>query len=453
MNPASATTGPAVPPVASGSTPVLGHALRLLRDPLGFVESLRQDGDVVRVKAGPKTIYAITAPGLVELLLLRHGPSLVIGGPFWETLEDILGKGVATSNGAAHRRQRRIIQPLFRPDRVSEYTAVMTEEAQAMAERWEPGQVVDIAAELFTTVVRIVSRSLLDVPSIGRRADEIGIALHTVFAGMYRRMVLPAKVLYRVPTRSNRRFDRALATLHRITDEIIAERRGSGQDHDDLLGTLLAARDEQGRPLPETEIHDNILSIIVGGSETVASTLSWTFWLLSEHPELEKRLHEEADAEVATPGPINPSAISYTRDLVYEAMRIRPAAWIFTRRATADIELDGHRIPAGSDIVYSTYALQRDGRSFDRPLEFDPSRWHPDRAAPASKAAMMPFGIGNRKCPGDHFSVAETAIIVAAVTSRWRLRPVAATDASTRIDITLHPARLLLKAEPRSYSS
>lgn len=435
------------PPVARGSKPVLGHAARLLRDPLNFVRSLRHDGDVVRVRVGPKTIYAVTTPELVELLLLRHGPSLIVGGPFWETLKDILGAGVATSNGTDHRRQRRIIQPPFRTERVAGYTAVMTEEARAMAERWAPGQVVDVPADLFTTVVRILSRSLLDVPSIGQRTGEISAALHTVFAGMYRRMMLPVGVLYRIPTRSSRRFDRALAMLHRITDEIIDERRLSRRDHDDLLGALLAGRDDQDRPLPRAEIHDNILSVIVGGSETVASTLSWTFWLLSQHPEQEKRLHEEVDALPA--GPIDPTTLPYTRDFIHEAMRIRPAAWIFTRRTTADIDLGSHHIPAGADIIYSTYALQRDGRSFARPLEFDPDRWLPDRAAPAAKAAMMPFGIGNRKCPGDHFSIAETAIIVAAVASRWRLRPVTATDASTRIDITLHPARLLMKAEPR----
>lgn len=421
---------------------MLGHALRLLRDPLDFVQSLRRDGDVVRVRVGPKTIYAIAAPDLVELLLLRHGSSLIVAGPFWETLEAILGEGVATSNGTVHRRQRRIIQPSFRPDRVAGYTAVMTEEASAMADRWAPGQVVDLHAELSRVTVRIVTRSLLDVPSIGRRADEFCDALQTVFAGMYRRMVVPVGPLYRIPTRSNRRFDRALATLHRITDEVINERRTSGRDVDDLLGVLLSGRDDQDRPLPDKEIHDNILSLIVGGAETVASTLSWTFWLLFENPEQEKRLHEEVDA--LPEGPINVSAVPYTRAVIHEAMRLRPAPWILTRRATADIELGGHRIPAGADIIYSTYALQRDGRYFDHPLAFDP-----DRAAPAAKAAMMPFGLGNRKCPGDHFSIAETAIIVATVVSRWCLRPVAATDASTRIDITLRPARLLLRAEPR----
>jgi epi-isozizaene 5-monooxygenase len=435
------------PPVAAGGSPLLGHAWTFLHDPLRLVESLGASGDLVRVRIGPKSIYAVTDPGLVEELLLRHGSSLAVGGPFWERLQAVLGSGVATSNGADHRRQRRMIQPPFRHERVADYLRVMNDEARVLADRWDPGQEIDLADELFSTVVRIVSRSLLQVPVMERRLEEFGAALHAVFAGLYRRMVVPLGWWYRIPTPSHRRFDHALAALHRITDEVIEARRRSGEEHDDLLGVLLAARDDQGRPLPHQEIHDNVLSIIVGGSETVASTLSWTFFLLAEHPEHERRLHKEVDA--LSEDLIRPEALPYARNLIYEAMRLRPAAWIFTRRTKDDIEVNGYRIPAGSDVIYSTYALQRDGRSFDRALDFDPDRWLPERAENVSKAAMMPFGIGNRKCPGDHFSVAETAIILAAVTARWRLRPTPATDTSTSIDITLRPARPLMRVEPR----
>ncbi len=440
------TAEPALPPVAAGARPVIGHAWSFLRDPLGLVESL--GGDLVRVRIGPRDVYAVTDPDLVEELLLRHGPALAVGGPFWEPLQAVLGRGVATSNGADHRRQRRMIQPPFRPERVAGYLGVMTDEARALADQWVPGQEIDLAAELFSTVVRIVARSLLRVPAVEARLEEFSTALHTVFAGLYRRMVVPVGWWYQIPTPAHRRFDHALTALHRITDEVIGERRASsGTVHDDLLGVLLAARDDQGRRLPHQEIHDNVLSIIVGGSETVASTLSWTFYLLAEHPDHERRLHDEIDT--LPPGPIHPEALPYTRNVVYEAMRLRPAAWIFTRRTRSDIQISGYRIPAGADLIYSTYALQRDGRSFDRPLDFDPDRWLPGRAENIPKAAMMPFGIGNRKCPGDHFSAAETAIILAAVAARWRLRPTATTDTSPRIDITLRPARPLMRAEPR----
>ncbi|CAM5453806.1 Cytochrome P450 OS=Streptomyces alboniger OX=132473 GN=CP975_23795 PE=3 SV=1 [Streptomyces alboniger] len=141
--------------------------------------------------------------------------------------------------------------------------------------------------------------------------------------------------------------------------------------------------------------------------------------------------------------------LRHTSNVVTEAMRIRPAAWIFTRRSVAETELGGYRIPADADIVYSVYAMQRDPRSFERHLEFDPDRWNPERAAAVPEFAMMPFGVGNRKCPGDHFSLAELALILGTVAPKWHLEPVEETDTDTRVGITLHPKKLLMRVRAR----
>jgi epi-isozizaene 5-monooxygenase len=437
------------PPLAAGGAPLLGHAWNLVRDPLAFLARLRDDGDLVRIKLGPRTAYALCDPELVGTML--KSPGYEVGGPLWETLEVLLGKGVATSNGQAHRRQRRLIQPAFRPERIAGYTAVMAQEARATADRWRAGDTVDVSAEMFRTAVRIVSRSLLEVDSIGEKADRIAASLHTVFEGLYRRMVLSAGPLYRLPTPANRRFARALADLHALVDEIIEERRASGADPGDLLAVLLKERDADGAPLAVQEIHDHVISLVVAGAENVASTLAWTLWLLTEHPDHESRLAAEVNSVLAG-RPLafaDLAALPHTRNVITEAMRIRPAAWIFTRRSVAETELGGYRIPAGADIVYSAYAMQRDPRSFDRNLDFDPDRWRPERAKNIPPFAMMPFSVGNRKCPGDHFSMAELTIILATVVPKWRLTPVAGTDPRTRIGITLHPRRLLMRAESR----
>ncbi|GHI01801.1 cytochrome P450 [Streptomyces cellostaticus] len=440
---------PAVPPQAVGGLPVLGHAWKLMRDPLGFLTELRDHGDLVRIKLGPKSVYVATAPELVGSLL--KNPDCVVGGPLWDTLEVLLGKGVATSNGQLHRRQRRMIQPAFTPERIANYATVMEEEAQATAARWQPGTVIDISSELFNTAVRIVARSLLEVDSLGEKADLIGQALHTVFEGLYRRMILSAGALYRLPTPANRRFDRALAALHEVVDEIVTERRSSRQQRADLLAVLLAATDEHGNPLKDREIHDHIVSLVVAGAENVASTIAWTLHLLTEHPEQERRLVDEVN--LLTSGrPVtfaDLGQLPHTRNVITEAMRLRPAAWIFTRRTAAATTLGPFRIPPHTDIAYSPYAMQRDPRSFDQPLMFDPDRWTSGRAAAVPKLAMMPFGTGNRQCPGDHFALAELVIILATVTARWRLLPAPGTDTTTQIGITLHPKRLLLRTEPR----
>ncbi|MFH8794528.1 cytochrome P450 [Streptomyces sp. NPDC017941] len=446
----TAPKGLRTPPVVPGGAPLLGHAWNLVRDPLGFLTALRDHGDLVRIRLGPRTAYAVCAPELVGEML--KSPDYIVGGPLWDTLEVLLGKGVATSNGPLHRRQRRMMQPAFRPERIADYAGVMAQEAQATAARWVDGSTVDVGAEMFRTAVRIVSRSLLEVESIGAKADRISDSLHTVFEGLYRRMVLSVGPLHRVPTPANRRFARALADLHALVDEIVAERRARGNGGEqDLLAVLLAAHDESGRPLTDREIHDHVVSLVVAGAENVASTLAWAFHLLTEHPEQERRLVEEVNS-VARGRPVafaDLKELPHTRNVVTEAMRIRPAAWIFTRRSVAGTDLGGYAIPADADIVYSVYAMQRDPRSFERHLEFDPDRWNPERAADVPEFAMMPFSVGNRKCPGDHFSLAELTIILATVAPMWRLRRVGRTDTDTKVGITLHPKKLVLRAERR----
>jgi len=438
------------PPLAGGGVPVLGHGWKLVRDPLGFFAGLRDHGDVVRLRLGPKTVYALTSPALTGAMALS--PDFEIDGPLWESLEGLLGKeGVATANGPRHRRQRRTIQPAFRLDIIPEYGPIMEEEARALAERMRPGETIDCTSESFRVAVRIAARCLLRGEYMDERAERLSIALATVFRGMYRRMVIPAGPFYRLPLPAHRTFDRALADLHALVDEIVAERRASGQKPDDLLTALLEAKDDNGEPIGEQEIHDQVVAILTPGSETVASTIMWLLQVLTEHPEHAAKVCEEVKS-VAGDRPIafgDVRKLTHTNNVVVEAMRLRPAVWILTRRALTETELGGYRIPAGADIVYSPYAIQRDPRSYDGNLEFDPDRWLPERSKDVPKYAMSPFSVGNRKCPSDHFSMAQLSLITATVASKWRFEQVSESNDTTRVGITLRPHRLLLRAVPR----
>ncbi|MFE1880729.1 bifunctional albaflavenone monooxygenase/terpene synthase [Streptomyces diastatochromogenes] len=434
------------PPLAGGAVPVLGHGLKLVRDPLAFMSGLGAHGDVVRLKLGPKTVYAVTTPALTGALALS--PDYKIDGPLWESLEGLLGKeGVATANGPRHRRQRRTIQPAFRLDAIPAYGTVMEEEAHALTERWQPGETVDCTSESFRVAVRIAARCLLRGDYMDERAERLSIDLATVFRGMYRRMVVPLGPLYRLPFPANREFNRALADLHLLVDEIVAERRASGQKPDDLLTALLEAKDDNGDPIGEQEIHDQVVAILTPGSETVASTIMWLLQVLAEHPEHAEKVR--AEVESVTGGrPVafaDVRALRYTNNVVVEAMRLRPAVWILTRRAVTDTALGGYRIPAGADIVYSPYAIQRDARSYGHHLDFDPDRWLPERVKEVPKYAMSPFSVGNRKCPSDHFSMAQLSLITAAISAKYRFEQVGGSNDTTRVGITLRPHRLLLQ--------
>ncbi|MEV7077741.1 cytochrome P450 [Streptomyces sp. NPDC093516] len=438
------------PPRAGGAVPVLGHGWKLARDPLAFMSRLRDHGEVVRLKLGPKTVYAVTTPALTGALALSN--DFIIAGPLWESLEGLLGKeGVATANGPRHRRQRRTIQPAFRLDAIPAYGPIMEEEAHALTERWRSGETVDCTSESFRVAVRIAARCLLRGDFMDERAERLCVALATVFRGMYRRMVVPLGPLYNLPLPANREFNRALADLHLLVDEIVAERRASGQKPDDLLTALLEAKDENGDPIGEQEIHDQVVAILTPGSETVASTIMWLLHMLAEHPEHADRVRDEVQA-VTGGRPVafaDVRELRHTNNVVVESMRLSPAVWILTRRAVRDTELGGYRIPAGADIVYSPYAIQRDAKSYERNLEFDPDRWLPERAKAIPKHAMSPFSTGNRKCPSDHFSMAQLTLITAALATKYRFEQVAGSNDSTRVGITLRPHDLRVRPVAR----
>ncbi|WEO95435.1 cytochrome P450 [Streptomyces sp. FXJ1.172] len=435
------------PPLAGGAIPVLGHGLKLVRDPLAFMSGLRDHGDVVRLKLGPKTVYAVTTPELTGALALS--PDFKIDGPLWESLEGLLGKeGVATANGPRHRRQRRTIQPAFRLDAIPGYGPIMEEEAHRLTERWKPGETIDCTSESFRVAVRIAARCLLRGEYMDERAERLSTDLATVFRGMYRRMVVPLGPLYRLPFPANREFNWALADLHLLVDEIVAERRASGQKPDDLLTALLEAKDDNGDPIGEQEIHDQVVAIVTPGSETVASTIMWLLQVLATHPEHAEKVRTEVQS-VTGGRPVafeHVRALTHTNNVVVEAMRLRPAVWILTRRAVTETSLGGYRIPAGADIVYSPYAIQRDARSYDRHLDFDPDRWLPERARQVPKHAMSPFSTGNRKCPSDHFSMTQLTLITAAISTKYRFEQVTGSNDTTRVGITLRPHDLLLRA-------
>ncbi|MER5433081.1 cytochrome P450 [Streptomyces sp. NPDC002588] len=437
------------PPLAGGGVPLLGHGLKLARDPLAFLTRLRDHGDVVRIRLGPKTVYAVTTPELTGALALSS--DYIIAGPLWESLESLLGKeGVATANGPLHRRQRRTIQPAFRLDAIPAYGPVMEEEAHALVERWATGEVVDVTAESFRVSVRISARCLMRGSYMDARAERITSALATLFAGMYQRMVVPLGPLYRVPIPANREFNRALADLHRLVDEIVADRRASGKKPDDLLTALLEAKDDNGDPIGEQEIHDQVIAILTPGSETVGSLVMSLLLVLTEHPDQVDKIRTEVK-NVVGDRPVafdDVRKLRHTANVVIETMRLHPAVWILTRRAVADTELGGYRIPAGADIIYSPYAIQRDPLSYERNTEFDPDRWLPGRSEAVPKHAMAPFSVGNRKCPSDHFSMAELTLLAATVANAFRFEHVPGSDPRTRIGITLRPRRLLLRAVP-----
>jgi pentalenene oxygenase len=262
----------------------------------------------------------------------------------------------------------------------------------------------------------------------------------------------PTGLLARLPLAANREFDTALGRLHALIDGIVGDYRRSGEDRGDLLSALLAARDdEDGGRMSDQEIHDQVMTLLLAGVETTASALTWAWHLLASHPEAEARLHAEVDEVLGGRAPTYADVprLAYTQRVFTETLRLYPPAWMFTRMTAEPTELGGHLLPSGTDVLISPYVIHRIPELFASPAAFDPDRWLPERAQDVARGSYLPFGGGSRKCIGDVFGMTEATLALAALASRWRLRPVPGTVVKARAGMSLTAGPLPMVPEPR----
>jgi cytochrome P450 len=434
---------------ARGRVPVLGHVASLRRRPVNFLVKLRAEGDLVRVYFGPRAVCVVNSPALIRQVLVSDRDKFEKGALF-DKVEAVLGTSILTSNGAAHRQRRRLIQPVFRSDRVARYGEHMAELAGERAESWRPGRVLQVDREMHELTLSVVSRTLF-ASRVGRHAAaEIQRWLPVIVDGFIRRTLSPAVLVDRLPTPSNRRFDAARAGLGNVVDEVIRAYRSDPADHGDFLSTLIRTHDT-GDDLTEAELRDELITMLLSGTETTAVALSWVFHELGRHPGIQERVHAEivgvADGG-GTPSE-RASRMEYTGRVLNEALRLRTPPWILMRRTLVEVDLGGRLLPPGTEIVISPTALHRDPALFANPLRFDPDRWLPDRAAALPRCAFIPFGSGDRQCIGDSYAMLEMKIVLAEIISRHRLRPASGRHVREVAGTVLRPSSVEMMAESR----
>lgn len=440
-------------PVAPGRLPLLGHTLPMLRKRWRFTASLRHHGDIVRVDLGTMHTYFVTNPRLVHELLTAKGTQFRKGVLFDKFLP-IFGNGLATSNGDFHRRQRRMVQPAFHRERIARYAGTMADAAAELTATWRPGQVRKVEEDTQALAVTIVGQALFST-EIGRRAiDEVRRSLFTVLRYGMVRALSPAFV-EKLPLRGNREFDEAIGRMRAIVLDVVRGWRQDGADHGDLLSMLMLATDtDTGAVMTDQQVHDEVMTLLVGGIETTALALAWTFHELANHPEVERRVHAEVDEVLAGRAPTydDVAKLGYLRQVVNEVLRMYPV-WFLMRRALAPVQLGGTTLPEGAEVIFSPHALHHDPVSFTNPYRFDPDRWAPERAARIPKGAFVPFGAGARQCVGNLFAQTEIVIAVATVAARWRLVPVPGKPVRVKFTSAAYPRDLFMTAVPRGGSS
>ena len=450
----AAEAGPAraAAPVLRGKVPVLGVLPALARDPLAVFERARPLGDVVRLAVPGRPVFVLADPAHIRRVLQENHANYR-RTPFHDQLKSVLGEGLLTSEDKLWHRQRRLLQPAFRAERIRRFVGAMAAAAAELADRWDaagPGRVLDVSREMSGLALDVVVRCMFGGERRGGDA-AISAAVHEAqdwIAGRF--WSLAPGWTERLPTPANRRFRRALATLDAALMGIVGKRLAAGEAGHDLLGMLLAAQGEGAGP-DARQVRDEAMTMLMAGHETSAATLTWTWHLLARHPAVADAVRDEAVRVFgdARPDMEGLGRLDLTRAVIEEAMRLYPPAAWFGRLAAGPDRIAGYPIPAGAITVLSPWLVQRDPRLWPDPDRFDPARFAPGtRVAPY---AYFPFGGGPRTCIGNHFAMTEMLVAMAVLAPRFRLRH--AGDGSVRPEllVTLRPAGgLPMRAEPRT---
>jgi cytochrome P450 len=439
-----------------------------LGSPILLFEHLhRTYGNIAHYQFMGTPIVFVNEPGYIREILVTQANSFGKERTV-RRMKILLGDGLITSEEPFHMRQRRIAAPAFHRQRIAAYADQIVASALAASERVEPGKPFDIAAASMALSLEIVARTLFDATvddDIRSINDEVNAIMD-----LYNFIVAFPRIesFLHLPIPGITQFRKSKKRLDSVVDRLIREHRqamAAGRaDNGDLLSMLLSSRvemlDSQGQPTGEFEsmsdaqVRDEVLTIFLAGYETVANGLTWTWYLLSQNPEAESRLHAELDAVLGTganrraPVLTDYPALRYTEQVFAESMRLYPPAWAMGRMSLKPVELGPYRIPPGAHFFFSQYIMSRTAEFYPDPLRFDPERFTPEAKAARPKYAYFPFGGGSRQCIGESFAWMEGVFSIATLASRWRFRYAAAEPPVPQAKITLRPRDpLMMTAE------
>ncbi|MEU3983764.1 cytochrome P450 [Streptomyces sp. NPDC026672] len=449
------TAAPA--PSAPGGLPLIGHAHRLARSPLPFITSLRRHGSVVRIRIGTTPAYVITEPALTRRVLVTDAANFTKGGTIIDALRVFFGDGLATvADGDTHLRHRRLMQPMFNKAHIATRGSAMIDQVQALVRAWPEGQPRDVYADMndITLAAFLVALFGTDLPA--HLQHDFTALMPAIMKGTIRQTVLPAW-LTRLPLPANRAHADRVARLRSLIDQAIDHRSApttpatpptaaacphtSAAAPDGLFTTLLTAE----TPLSRQQLQDEAITLLTGAIETTGTTLAWTLYEISRHPDIEQRLRTEIAAVRPDRGLHHDDLdrMPYTRQVLQEAIRKYGPAWMVTRTAARDYTLDGHHIPEGADVIWSPYLHQHDPRHYPDPDTFDPDRWNPQHP-PSTREAFYAFGDGRRKCIGENFAWTELQIILTTILQNWNHLQLTSRPPRPQAVVTVKPDTLTM---------
>ncbi len=411
-------------PVAASQNPVTGLFGQFRTDTLRLYDRLhREHGDIVQGRFFNAPVVFVFKPEFVKHILQDNARNYIKSQFTMNIIRYFSQENVFTSDGDFWLRQRRLMQPMFHKQRISGFGSIITSAAQAMLHEWDanPAATLQIDKQMSRLTLRIVGQALFSEDLLGD-ASALGQAFDDgdhYLAYRMRNISLPAWA----PTRWNRIARQARDVAVNKVDAMIAARKRDGHK-DDLLSMLLEARDDDGAPMSDIQVRREAQTMIAAGHETTSSALTWTFYLLSQHPAVEQALHDELSHVLGgrTAAMEDVPKLAYTRQIIDEAMRLYPPVWATGRDAIGDDNLDGYTVKRGSGINIPIWSIHRSPQYWSAPMSFKPERFAPDNAATLTKGAYLPFGAGPRQCIGNTFALTEAVLILATVAQRYALR-------------------------------
>jgi cytochrome P450 len=424
---------------------LFGSASSIQRDPLGFnMSMLQRYGNVVAIRFLIWPTYMIFHPQDVKHVLQENHRNYSKDTYLIHFLRPLLGQGLFSNDGQSWLHQRRLMQPAFHRKQLATFGRLMTVATESMLERWQNvgagNQSLDVAEEMMRLTLQIVGQALFSI-DLSDETDTVGQAFTALMAPLMDYIYHPVPPLG-FPTPRNRRIQQSIRTLDEVVQVIITEHRQLGAGKDDLLSMLLMARDEEtGEGMNDRQVRDEVMTLLLAGHETTSNALSWAWYLLSQHPDVESCMHAELEQVLGgrTPTVEDLPRLTYTRMVLEETLRLYPPAVGFNRKAMADDEVGGYVVPAGTLIWLSPYATHRHPDFWENPEVFDPERFSPERSSGRMHFAHFPFGGGPRLCIGNHFAMMEAQLVLATIAQRYRLRMVPDHQVEPQALLTLRP--------------
>lgn len=405
----------------------LGSLLDVRRDRLGFLRRIvREHGDIVRFRMGPRTVYVINHPDYVQHVLKDNHQNYGVGIGLSHA-RPFLGNGLLTSEGTDWARQRRAVGSVFQSSSIPFVFPLIVRCVQEMLDRWagraERRQDFDIFGEMQEFALRTLGFALFSV-DLASDSPEIQEALKVAIEEAMHRMTTLFQLPLAIPSRRNVRFCRAIAVLNTFTDTLIEGRRRSGGRDRDLLSVLTqSGSDLNGDVLSDREVRDQVMTFMLAGYETTACALAWTWYLLLRNPQVNRSVREEVDRVLAGKEPTLDAvrALEYTSMAVDESLRLFPPVWMIPRKSIGSDRFGDYPIPPNTDVLISPYVMHRHPSFWDNAELFDPTRFLPERTVERLPYTYIPFGAGPRFCVGAGLSKIEILLVIAMVTQRFDL--------------------------------